>query len=257
MAKVDDLRERYRGQILRRDVDLILSDLLHRAVSYVLAHGDAEVDEEAFEDFARRRLAGEPLQYIRKHCEFFGREFYVDDRVLIPRPETELLVEAAIKRIPRAARVLDIGTGSGCIAVSLQNARDDLLVFAIDQSVGALAVARRNGVRLLVASDLLQSVRGRFDAIVSNPPYIPEHEVTTLATEVRDYEPRGALTPGPRGTEVIEHLFVAPLVMLEIGFGQEQSVRTIAESKGYVVEQVIPDLAGIPRVLIASNGAPA
>jgi release factor glutamine methyltransferase len=257
-ARVDDLRERYRGAILRRDVDLILSDLLGRPVSYVLAHGEAEADEAAFEDFARRRLAGEPLQYIRGHTEFFGRDFLVDDRVLIPRPETELLVEAAIARIPRGARVADAGTGSGCIAVSLAHARPDLRVLAIDVSVAALAVARRNGARHLVASHLFDAVRGELDAIVSNPPYIPAADVEALTTEVRDHEPRGALTPGPRGTEVIEHLFRAPLVIFEIGFGQEHDVRAIAASKGYIVEEIIPDLASIPRVVIASiaKGAP-
>lgn len=255
MTRVDELRERHRGVILRRDVDLILSDLLGKPVSFVLAHGDAEVDETRFEALMQRRLAGEPLQYIRGHAEFYGREFIVDDRVLIPRPETELLVEAAVARIPRGARVLDAGTGSGCIAATLARERPDLRMFAIDVSVAALAVARRNGARNLAAANLFDAIRGEVDAIVSNPPYIPAAEVETLAVEVRDHEPRCALTPGARGTEIIEQLFRAPLVMFEIGFGQERDVRAIAEASGYNVEKVIPDLAGIPRVVVSSRAS--
>ena len=105
---------------------------------------------------------------------------------------------------------------------------------------------------LLAASDVLDSIRGTFDAIISNPPYIAAGEVPSLQIEVRGHEPHGALTPGPRGTEVIERLFAAPLVLMEIGFGQEAAVRAIAEARGYRVDAVIPDLAGIPRVVVSS-----
>jgi release factor glutamine methyltransferase len=219
----------------------------------VIAHGDEEVDDAQITSWMQRRLAGEPLQYIRGRTEFYGREYYVDDRVLIPRPETELLAEAAIQLLPARARVVDVGTGSGCIAMTLQDERPDLDVFAVDLSVAALAVARRNGVTRLVASDILTSFRGTFDAIVSNPPYIPAREIDGLMTEVRDHEPRLALTPGPRGTEVIERLLVAPLVILEIGFGQEQAIREIADARGYAVREIRNDLAGIPRVVVLSK----
>jgi release factor glutamine methyltransferase len=222
-------------------------------VAWVIGHGEHEVDERLVEPLMERRMAGEPLQYIRGKSEFFGREFYVDDRVLIPRPETELLVETAIQLAPRNARVVDIGTGSGAIAVTLQSERPDLTVVAADVSLAALAVARRNGARRLVASDVLDSLKRPFDVVISNPPYIPERDIAALMTEVRDHEPRIALTPGPRGTEVIERLLVAPLVLLEIGYGQEHDVRDVARAHGYVVREVRPDLAGIPRVVVLSG----
>jgi len=226
----------------------------------VFAHGDESVDAAKFEELIARRFAGEPLQYIRNRTEFFSREFYVDDRVLIPRPETEILVEAAIARAPRNARVLDIGAGSGCISVTLALERPDLHVFAIDASLGALAVAKRNrdalGARVrFAASDVLDAIDARFDLIVSNPPYIAEEEIATLQTEVRDHEPRMALTPGPRGTEVIEQIYAgargAP-VMMEIAYGQTEAVKRVAEAHGYRVDEVLRDLAGIERVVVSS-----
>lgn len=256
VTTVAALRARY-GPELRRDADVLLADLLGRSVAYVHAHGELEIDEERFDSLMRRRLGGEPLQYIRGRADFYGREFLVDDRVLIPRPETELLVEEALRRLPRGARVLDIGAGSGCVAVTLALERPDLSIFATDVSLAALAVARRNCDRLgarvrLAASDVLDALRGPFDAVVSNPPYIAAGDVATLQAEVRDHEPHRALTPGVRGTEVIERLFAAPLVLMEIGFGQEGAVRAIATERGYRVEAVIPDLAAIPRVVVSS-----
>ena len=221
-----------------------------------------------------RRYAGEPIQYIRGRSEFYGREFYVDDRVLIPRPETELLVEATLDRAPHGARVVDAGTGSGCIALTLALERADLRVLGVDKSIAALAVAKRNRDRLearasLAVSDLLESVRAA-DVIVSNPPYIAEGDVATLATEVRDFEPRIALTPGPSGTEAIERILDAcragfsppgraearptsSLVLMEVGFGQEQSVRDVAATHGFTVDDFLSDLAGIPRVVVLSR----
>jgi len=238
-----------------RDADLLLADLTGRSPAWVMAHDDEPIDAAAIEALMERRFAGEPLQYIRGRADFFGHEFFVDDRVLIPRPETELLVEQAIARAPRGGRVIDVGTGSGCIAASIARARPDLHVFAVDVSAGALAVAKKNGVTRLAASDLLTSIRGTFDLIVSNPPYIPAVDVESLATEVRDHEPRQALTPGPRGTEAIARIYAqahGAAVMLEIGFGQATAVRGIAEHAGYRIETIIPDLAGIPRVVVSS-----
>jgi release factor glutamine methyltransferase len=177
--------------------------------------------------------------------------------VLIPRPETELLVEAVAQNAPRGARVIDVGTGSGCIAVSLASERRDLRVFACDISVAALAVARRNGAMRLAASDVLAAFRQPFDVIVSNAPYIPAADVESLATEVREHEPRMALTPGPIGTEVIERVLDAraPLVFLEIGFGQADDIRELVLRYGYDVDEVRNDLAGIPRIVILSGAA--
>lgn len=237
---------------------MLLADITGRSVAWVMAHGEAAIDETKLEPLIRRRLAGEPLQYIRRKTEFFGREFYVDDRVLIPRPETELLVEAAIERAPRGGRLVDVGTGSGCIAVSIANARPDLFVVAADLSVAALAVATRNGVRHGVASDVLTAFRKPFDIVVSNPPYIAAAEVDGLMTEVRDHEPRIALTPGARGTEVIDRILDAAgkaLVLMEIGYGQETAVRDVAAAHRFAVEEARKDLAGIPRVVILSSHA--
>jgi release factor glutamine methyltransferase len=268
--RLDDLRARLRQDALARgvnprDVDLLLADLLSLSLASLYARGEIEVDSARVESYLQRRYTGEPLQYIRGHTEFYTRDFVVDDRVLIPRPETELIVETAIERAPRGARVIDVGTGSGCIAISIESERTDLHVTGVDRSVDALAVAALNRRRLdsrvsLAASDLFDAVRGTFDLIVSNPPYVPESEYRQLATEVRVHEPRMALTPGPRGTEIIERLLdqaharLAPdgLVIFEVGYGQEDAIREIAEAKRYELEAFLPDLAGIPRVVVLS-----
>jgi release factor glutamine methyltransferase len=267
--RLDAVRARYRETAVRRgvnprDVDLLLGDLLDRPLPFLIAHGDTPVDPEPLRLLLERRFAGEPLQYIRYRAEFFSRQFYVDDRVLIPRPETEVLVEAAIDSAPRGGRVIDIGTGSGCIAISLALERPDLRVVAIDRSIDALAVAARNrqalGARVfLAASDLLAAIEGDYDLIVSNPPYIAAAEVERLMPEVRDHEPRMALTPGPSGTEIIERMLAqiaeraaGARVMIEVGFGQEAAIRAVAAVHGYEVETFIPDLAGIARVVVLS-----
>jgi release factor glutamine methyltransferase len=229
-------------------------------VSWLIAHGDDEIDPKPLEALLQRRYTGEPLQYIRGRTEFYSREFIVDSRVLIPRPETEILVETALAELAHGARVIDVGTGSGCIAVTMERERPDLQVFAVDMSVDALAVAVMNRQRLgssvrFAASNVLDAIDGKFDLVVSNPPYIPLADVATLEPQVRDFEPRMALTPGPRGTETIEHIFRAAgraRVILEIGFGQEVAVREVAEAQQFIVENVISDLAGIPRVVVSS-----
>jgi release factor glutamine methyltransferase len=261
---IASLRARFReaaraGGVNPRDVDVLLADVTGQSQAWLFAHGEERIDPAAIETLMARRLRGEPLQYIRGRTEFFGREFFVDERVLIPRPETELLVEAAIARAPQRGRVLDIGSGSGCIAISLERERQDLDVTSIDLSVAALAVASRNArahesrVRF-AASDVFDAIRGEFDLVVSNPPYIPAADYEQLEVVVRDHEPRGALTPGPRGTEVIERILDArraTMVMLEIGFGQLDDVREVAD--GYDIVEVINDLAGIERVVVLSR----
>jgi release factor glutamine methyltransferase len=268
--RLDELRAQRREHALQRginprDVDLLLADLLGQSTAWLYAHGDEIVDSSKLDALLARRYAGEPLQYIRGHAEFYTRDFVVDARVLIPRPETELLVEAALERAPQNGRVIDIGTGSGCIAITIERERPDLHVFTVDRSLAALAVAATNRRRLasdatLIASDLLSGVCGTFDLIVSNPPYVPFGEYEELADEVRVHEPRIALTPGPRGTEIIERLLdesharLAPHgnVILEVGYGQEEAIRTLAASKRYHVDAFLPDLAGIPRVVVLS-----
>lgn len=249
-----------------RDVDVLLSDFLDRPLSYLFAHGEIEVDVAGVEEQVDRRIAGEPLQYIRARAAFYGRDFYVDERVLIPRPETEHLVETAVRLVPRGGRMIDIGAGSGAIAISIALERPDLDVAAVDLSIGALAVSAINCTRLgarvsLAASNLLSAVRGNLDLIVSNPPYIPARDVEELQVEVRAHEPRMALTPGEHGTEIIERILdeaatrLTPTgkLILEIGFGQESAVRQLAVSRKYAVEDLIFDLAGIPRTVVLSR----
>jgi release factor glutamine methyltransferase len=258
---IASLRKRLREHANPRDVDVLLADVTGRTTAWLFAHGEERIDPAPVEALVQRRIDGEPLQYIRGKAEFFGREFFVDDRVLIPRPETELLVEAAIARAANGARVLDVGSGSGCIAITIDRERRDLDVTSIDVSIGALAVAKRNARKyqsnvLFAASDAFDAIRGEFDLIVANPPYIPRADYEQLAIEVRDHEPRIALTPGPRGTEMIERIFAArraPIVMLEIGFGQLAGVREVA--RGYQIVEIINDLAGIERVVILTRSS--
>lgn len=271
--RIDSLRARLREDALHRgvnprDVDLLLGTLMGKSLPWLIAHGDEEVEPAELERLLDRRFAGEPLQYIRGKAEFYSREFLVDNRVLIPRPETELVVEAALARAPRNGRIIDVGTGSGCIAISIERERPDLSVTAVDVSVGALAVAAMNRERLqscihLSASDLLSAVRGPVDLIVSNPPYIPEHDIAGLEVQVRNHEPHRALTPGPHGTEAIDRILdQAPglltpggQVILEIGWDQEKAVRDLATARGFTVESFIHDLAGIARVVVLSAHA--
>lgn len=264
--RLSEVRDRYRDDALQRgfnprDVDLLLTDILGKPLSFLIAHGDEKIDPAPLAALLKRRFEGEPLQYIRGKTEFFSRQFYVDDRVLIPRPETEVLVETALGRAPRNGRVVDIGTGSGCIAISIERTRPDLQVTGVDLSVAALAVANRNrralGSRVrLAASDLLASIRGQFDLIVANPPYVSEEELSQLATEVRQYEPRLALTSGPRGTEIIERILAQAsrgTLLMEVGYGQEAAIRALAKEKQFRVEAFVNDLAGIPRVVVLSR----
>jgi release factor glutamine methyltransferase len=223
-----------------------------------------------------RRVGREPLQYILGTQEFCGLEFEVSPAVLIPRPETELLVEYVTQRISaaRQATIVDVCTGSGCIAVAIARLRPHARVLAIDLSSSALHVARRNAIRhgvgeriTWVEGDLLgplveQGVEGLVDVIVSNPPYIAEAEWATLQPEVKLFEPRGALVAGPQGTELHERLlqeaarYLAPggVVLLEIGAGQARGLRRIVEQlPGYKFHRLVYDKAGLERVVIVER----
>ena len=271
MSTLGEIRARYRSLALERringrDVDLLLGDAIGRTLPYLLAHEDAPIEASqaaAFENSMARRFQGEPVQYIRGHAEFYGRRFEVDRRVLIPRPETELLVDLIVDFAPRGGRLLDIGTGSGCIPVSAKLERPDLSVTSSDKSSDALVVARGNARRLdanvtLVAADLLSAYRGSFDVIVSNPPYIPIDQYRGLDREVLEFEPPIALVGGEDGFRVIDQLMdAAPermseggLMMMEIGYGQDAEVRRRGEKLGWSVREIRNDLAGIPRVVI-------
>ncbi len=221
-----------------------------------------------------RRMAREPLQYILGTQEFCGLDFGVTSSVLIPRPETELLVHAVLKEggLAEGGTLVDVGTGSGCIAVTLATILEGIRILAVDCSAEALAIAKSNAVRhsvgekiVWIEGNLLSPLRDRItletvDVIVSNPPYIAEGEWEQLQPEVRNFEPRLALLAGQRGTEFHERLFHASkeylvpdgLLVMEIGQGQLPLVRQAAEQAGgYTGLQTVKDEAGIERVIIA------
>lgn len=223
---------------------------------------------------ASRRAAREPLQYILGTQEFCGLEFQVSPAVLIPRPETEVLVQEAVRAVDldKASVLVDVGTGSGCVAVALATILGNARIVAVDRSPEALAVAKGNAERHAVAEkiewiegDLLSALRergmaGAVDVIVSNPPYIAEADWAGLQPEVREFEPRSALFSGPTGTEFHERLlreskeFLVPggMLVMEIGQGQCAAVRQMAEHiGGYAPLRVVEDEAGIERVVIA------
>ena len=214
------------------------------------------------------RLSGEPVQHLIGEWDFHGRSFAVDGRALVPRPETEVLVEAALREAPRARNILDAGTGSGVIAASLLRERPEARAVALDSSLAALALAsenrRRHGLERrmrLVASDWLSALAPcAFDCAVSNPPYLPLGSRETLPRTVRDHDPSPALYAGQDGLAAIRHLLDAlpsHLVpgapfLFEIGHGQAQAVeREIRDRPGWAFGSIQPDLAGVPRVAVA------
>lgn len=222
----------------------------------------------------RRRESREPLQYILGSQEFCGLDFSVTPAVLIPRPETELLIQESLRegRFVEGAVLVDVGTGSGCVAVTLATILDGMRIFALDCSHAALKVAKGNADRhgvgdkiIWLEGDLLSPLKecvgvGTVDAIISNPPYIAEADWAGLQPEVRDYEPRGALLAGPQGIEFHVRLihdskeFLAPggLLVMELGQNQAPLVRrAVEEATGYTGLQTVEDEAGIERVLIA------
>jgi release factor glutamine methyltransferase len=217
-------------------------------------------EARAFQDFARRRTQREPVAYIVGRKGFRRLELAVDPRVLIPRPETEHVVEAALG-LPAGARVVDVGTGSGAIALALADERPDLSVVGIEASAGALAVARANASRLGLAvewldGDLLDPVSGPVDAVVSNPPYVRAGE--RLAPEL-GYEPREALYGGEDGLDVYRRLVPASaarasFAAFEIGADQAAAVTALVREAGFQTIEVIPDLAGLDRVVVARRG---
>ncbi len=257
----------------RREAGSLLSHALARDRTFLLTHADDALspdDLARFRAFVSRRAAGEPLQYISGRQEFYGLEFEVTPAVLIPRPETELLVETALEHLSTngAPLVCDVGTGSGCVAVALLNERANARAVAVDISPAALDVAARNaerhGVRArlaLLAADGLTALdpRGaRFTVIVSNPPYIAEEEIDELQREVRDHEPRSALTPGGDGLAMIRRLLAdAPRflgegghLIFEIGFDQHERVAALIDTCVWKLLDIRQDLQGIPRTVV-------
>jgi release factor glutamine methyltransferase len=259
----------------RREAGSLLSIVLGRDRAFLLTHDDERLSPEQFSVFARvveRRASGEPLQYIRGSQEFYGLDFAVTPDVLIPRPEAELLVETALELLRKEAAPLfcDVGTGSGCVAVSILHELPQARAVALDISTAALAVARRNASRHCVAdrlellvSDCFDALAARspatqgFDLIASNPPYVAEEALAGLQREVRDHEPRVALTPGGDGLAVIRRLvtesprFLKPKghLLMEIGYDQHERVASLLDPNLWTLLDIRPDLQGIPRLV--------
>jgi release factor glutamine methyltransferase len=229
--------------------------------------------DQAFAALIVRRAAREPVAQILGHREFWGLEFEVTADVLVPRPETEILVEESIAflRGRASASVIDVGTGSGCIAVSLAHSLPSIRVLALDLSDPALAVARRNAVTLGVAErivfrqgNVLDGVDVIADLIVSNPPYVADADAARLQPEVVEFEPHLALFGGEDGLQVMRRLMaqsarrLAPdgRLIVEFGFDQERVIRALAAAYGWDVRHIRADLQGIPRtaVLVAADG---
>jgi len=245
----------------RLDAELLLADALGTTRTQLHLAPERELtrtESDRFAELLRRRRAREPVAYVLRRRAFRHIELTVDERVLVPRPESEGLVEAALA-LPRGARVVDVGTGSGAIALAVKHERPDLEVLGSDVSEDALAVARANASALgldvcFVCGDLLDAVEGELDAVLSNPPYVARRDLDTLQPEVIA-EPDVAVFGGHDGFEVVRRLVPAavaraPLVAIEVGMGMAQAVGGMLRDAGARAVDVQRDLAGIERVVV-------
>src|SRR5262245_57035646 len=255
----------------RREAGSLLSFVIGRDRTFLISHSEDQLDDSDWHHFSEaveRRAEGEPLQYIAGVQDFYGREFRVTPDVIIPRTETELLVEAALKTIGGTpeTRICDVGTGSGCIAVTLLCELMDAHAVAIDVSAAALEIASQNARRHGVSDRLELGISDCFDAldpisfdlIVSNPPYVFANSIAGLQREVRDHEPLVALSPGDDGLSVIRRLlddgaaFVRSggHLIMEIGFDQGEKVQKLIDQKVWRLVEICPDLQSIPRIVV-------
>ena len=258
----------------RRDALTLAGLVIARGRAFIYSHPEYEPTADELQrigEYLRRRVSREPLQYIRGTQEFYGFEFEVTPDVLIPRPETEMLVEHALHEMNevKEPRILDLGTGTGCIPISILRCIPNAIGVAVDISHAALGVAARNaekngvaGRLKLIRSDLFENITaGEFDLIVSNPPYVPVSDIGHLQPEVRDHEPHIALTDGTDGISIIRRIiedsrhFLAPggVLLVEMGFGQSERVLELTQMSGWGSVRVEPDLQGIPRMLVAKS----
>jgi release factor glutamine methyltransferase len=257
----------------RLDAEVLLAHVLGCDRIRLVIDSDRPLSKDElgrYRGLYQRRRSGEPVAYLVGVREFYGRSFRVDKRVLVPRPETELLVEVAMARTRArslSARVLDLCTGSGCVAITLGAERRTTTVLGSDLSEAALDLARENALRLgatnvaFVRSDLFASIDAdrSFDVITANPPYVAEGEMAELPVDVRDFEPHLALVAGPDGLAVVRRIVdeaprrLAPggVLAMEVGAGQAPAVRALLEQAGYRDIEVARDFAGHERVLSA------
>ncbi len=253
------------------DARLLLEEVCRTDRNTLLVHGDRAVTEEEetqFRIFIERRSTHEPLQQITGWQEFMGLRFSVTEDVLVPRQDTETLVEEVMRYLRDGMEILDVCTGSGCILLSLLRYSNGCRGVGCDISEKALAVAAQNAKELgisaqFIQSDLFESIEGRFEYIVSNPPYIRKDMIPTLMEEVRDHEPLIALDGGEDGLdfyrkitrEATEHLYSGGMLFFEIGYDQGETVKLLMEEEGYEEVTVSQDLAGLDRVVYGTfNG---
>lgn len=261
-----------RGQVSIQEVRILLRYAVGCDATLLIAHPDqtlTKAQSQKFQDWLARRVAGEPIAYLVGEREFYGHTFRVSPAVLIPRHETELLVERALQNMEQLQKpqVLDLGTGSGAIAVSIKLARPDAQVWALDQSVAALEVAQANAQYLSADVRFLQSnwfaalgSDQRFDIIVSNPPYIAPNDVHLEQGDLR-FEPRSALEASDKGLADIRvitqnapnHLLPGGYLLFEHGYDQAESARALMAQTGFAEVQSLRDLAGIERVTLGCS----
>jgi release factor glutamine methyltransferase len=258
----------------RQDAESLLLHVLHKNKAWLITHPDKELGDpetSRYTEFIERRQRGEPIQYILGEAEFYRMPFIVTPDVLIPRPETEHLVEKVVGLACkfRKPRFVDVGTGSGAIAIAFAHDWSQAAVTAIDASEAALDVGRRNAKRLgfadqirFLQGDLLDPVaKEQFDIVVSNPPYVPEVDRATLSVEVRDHEPGLALFAGNDGLDIYRRLIPRAyaclvsggFIALEIGYGQSSAIADLLGTAGFRNIEFTPDLQGIPRVATAQS----
>jgi len=256
----------------RQDAETLLLHVLGKGKAWLLAHLDDELPEDhaaRFTELLERRFNGEPIQYITGETEFYGLTFRVTPDVLIPRPETEHLIEKVLELAGSfpVPRIVDIGTGSGAIPVALGHKLPHVQITTIDLSSAALAIAQENAQRnevnlRFLPGDLLAPVsEEKFEIIVSNPPYVPEADRPTLAVEVRDHEPALALFAGADGLDIYRRLIpqafarLVPggFVALEIGYGQSAAIEALLVAATFEKIEFVPDLQGIQRVAVAQR----
>lgn len=255
----------------RREASSLLASSLARDTVFLIAHPEYALtasEKAAFENVVDRRSLREPFQLIVGRQEFYGLDFEVEAGVLIPRPETETIVERAVEILSPMANpmFLELGVGTGCISISILRSIGSARGTAVDISERALALAARNARRHavlprlhLIESDLFTGVKGSFDLIVSNPPYIPEGDAVGLQPEVRDYDPAEALFAGPDGLDIIrkivavssQFLRVDGYLIMEIGQGQASHVKELFDANQWSELEFINDLQGIPRTVAA------
>lgn len=248
------------------DARLLLEFICHTDRNALYAHGDQEIEDEKMHDFLQlieKRAVHIPLQHLTGEQNFMGLDFLVNEHVLIPRQDTEILVEEIMRDLHDGIRILDMCTGSGCILLSLLHYSNDCSGVGVDVSEDALAVARQNADRLaekqavFIQSDLFEKVEGSFDLIVSNPPYIRSQEITGLMPEVREHEPHLALDGKDDGLhfyrEIIKgampHLKRGGQLFFEIGYDQGEAVQALLAANGYTEIAVVKDYAGLDRVV--------